>query len=307
MATSYNWSSDEDNGQPKDQGSLLINDLHPDVTEQLLYTIFHPFGPICSVQVCGDRRTGRSRGYGFVTFEQRHEAENALVALNFLEILGKPMHIKWAQYITVKILARHRDRFAICDALSDFVELQPRREVCDGNDEPKDKEQTEPRENSSDEPRSLLVSNLHSDVTEQELHAVFLPFGPICTVQVCRDRTNHSRGYAFVTFQCRHDAENALATLNFSELMGKLMFIMWGQDMTIKVLAKHSENSSHDRHDSSSDRQEIARTEPTEQSRGRRLANTVKSYFTTVMSSPDTLLGIGLMVLACTESFIRSL
>uniref|UniRef100_A0A671LNR4 RRM domain-containing protein n=1 Tax=Sinocyclocheilus anshuiensis TaxID=1608454 RepID=A0A671LNR4_9TELE len=101
--------------------------------------------------------------------------------------------------------------FAIYDAL--FGELQPRREVCDGNSEPKDKEQTEPRENSSDEPRSLLVRNLHSDVTEQELHAVFLPFGPICTVQVCRDRrTNHSRGYAFVTFECRHDAENALST-----------------------------------------------------------------------------------------------
>lgn len=218
------------------------------------------------------------------------------------------MHIRWAQYITVKILARHRDRFAICDALSDFVELQPCREVCDENDEPKDQEQTEPRENSSEEPRPLLVSNLHSDVTEQELHAVFLPFGPIYTVQVCRDRrTNHSHGYAFVTFQCRHDAENALAILNFSELMGKLMFIMWGQDMTINVLTKHSENSSNDRHDSSSDRQEIAWAESTEQSQGRRLANTIKSYFIKVMSSPNTLLGIGLLALACTGSFIRSL
>ncbi len=217
MATSYNWASDEDNGQPKDQGSLLVNDLHPDVTDQLLHTIFQPFGHLRSVQVCRDRRTGWCRGYGFVTFEQRHEAENALLALNFLEILGKPIHITWAQYITVTILARHGDRFAICDALSDFVGLQPYREVCDENDEPKDQEPTESRENSYDEPRPLLVSN------------------------------------------------------------------------------------------SSNDWQEIARTESTEQSWGRRLANTIKSYFIKVMSSPKTLLGIGLLALACTDSFIRSL
>uniref|UniRef100_A0A672NQG4 RRM domain-containing protein n=1 Tax=Sinocyclocheilus grahami TaxID=75366 RepID=A0A672NQG4_SINGR len=123
-----------------------------------------------------------------------------------------------------------------------------------------------PRESSSDEPRSLLVCNLHSDVTEQELHAIFLPFGPICTAQVCRDRStiNHSQGYGFVNFEHHHDAENALAALNFSELMGKPMFIMWGQDMTIKVLARHNESSS-------SDRQVIDQTESIEQSWGRRL------------------------------------
>lgn len=55
-----------------------------------------------------------------MTFEQHHEAEN--VALNFLEVLGKPMCITWSQNTTVKILAGHRDRFAIYDAV--FGELQ---------------------------------------------------------------------------------------------------------------------------------------------------------------------------------------
>ncbi|KAI2656753.1 polyadenylate-binding 1-like 2 [Labeo rohita] len=306
MASSYNWSSCEDNGQPKDQGSLLVNDLHPEVTDQVLHTIFHPFGPIRSVKVCRDRRTDWSRGYGFVTFEQRSDAENALVALNFLELMGKPMRITWAQYMTVKVLARHRDRFAIYDAISDFGELQPRRQVCDGNGKPEENEQAEPRVSSSYELRSLLVNNLHSDVTEEELRAVFLPFGSICTTKVCRDTsTNRSHGYGFVTFEHRHNAENALAAMNFSELMGKPMFVMWGQDMTIKVLEKHSNSSFHDRHESSNGRQETDQTEPPEQSRGRRLANTVKSCFTTVMSSPTTMLGIGLLALACTGCFLK--
>lgn len=44
------------------------------------------------------------------------------------------------------------------------------------------------------------------------------------------------------------------------------MFIMLGQGMIIKVLAKLSENSSHD---SSSDRQEIAQTEAVTGKKGR--------------------------------------
>uniref|UniRef100_A0A671KG56 RRM domain-containing protein n=1 Tax=Sinocyclocheilus anshuiensis TaxID=1608454 RepID=A0A671KG56_9TELE len=64
-------------------GSLLVSDLHPDVTEQLLHAIFSPVGPICSVQVCRSTITNQSHGYGFVTFEHRQHAENALEAQFF--------------------------------------------------------------------------------------------------------------------------------------------------------------------------------------------------------------------------------
>uniref|UniRef100_A0A8C2K5B8 RRM domain-containing protein n=1 Tax=Cyprinus carpio TaxID=7962 RepID=A0A8C2K5B8_CYPCA len=84
-----------------------------------------------------------------------------------------------------------------------------------------------------------IVKDLHPNVTENDLHALFFPFGPICTVKVCRDiRTKLSRGYGFVIFKCRHDAENALKALKFSELMGKPMNIMWAEDMTVKVLSR---------------------------------------------------------------------
>uniref|UniRef100_A0A672T4B4 RRM domain-containing protein n=1 Tax=Sinocyclocheilus grahami TaxID=75366 RepID=A0A672T4B4_SINGR len=96
MATSYNWTLGEGSQEPNDHGSsLLVSDLHPDVTEQLLHAILSPFGPICSVRVCRNTITSRSRGYGFVTFEHRQHAENALEALNILELMGKPMRITW--------------------------------------------------------------------------------------------------------------------------------------------------------------------------------------------------------------------
>uniref|UniRef100_A0A671KG52 RRM domain-containing protein n=1 Tax=Sinocyclocheilus anshuiensis TaxID=1608454 RepID=A0A671KG52_9TELE len=180
---------------------LKKNDLHPDVTEQLLHAIFSPVGPICSVQVCRSTITNQSHGYGFVTFEHRQHAENALE-----------------------------------NAVSNFGEILKRREVCVRNGKPKKKE------SSSNPPVSLIVNELHPNVTAQELHAIFFPFGPMCTVKVYRDkRTNLSHGYGFVTFECRHDAEKAPKALKFSELMGKPMNIMWGEDTTIKVLARDDE------------------------------------------------------------------
>lgn len=274
MAGSYNWFSAEVDAQPRDQGSsLLVSNLHTDVTERLLRTIFDPFGPIMSVYVCRNTVTERSRGYGFVTFKQWHDAENALEALNFLELMGQPMMCKWAQYMDIKVLARHSDRFDIYNTLSNYVEI------------------LDPSESISDTSRSLLVSNLKSNVTEQDLHAMFLPFGPLSTVQVCRDRrTNLSRGYGFVTFRRRCDAESAIENLNFSEFLGQPVYIHWGQDMTINVLARGKESRSYNWHV-----EEMDRNKPVEQSWGRRLSNSVTSFFTTVLSSPEALVGIGLL------------
>lgn len=114
----------------------------------------------------------------------------------------------------------------------------------------------------------MLVNNLHPDVTERVLHTICQPFGPL-SVYVCRDTiTNRSRGYGCVTFEHR-DPENALEALQCSDLMGKPVRIMRGQDMTNKILARGKESSSHGRY-----AEEIDWTKLIEQSQGKRLANT---------------------------------
>ncbi|XP_066460062.1 probable RNA-binding protein 23 isoform X3 [Eleutherodactylus coqui] len=72
---------------------LYVGSLHFNITEDMLRGIFEPFGKIENIQLLRDPDTGRSKGYGFITFVDAECARRALDQLNGFELAGRPMKV----------------------------------------------------------------------------------------------------------------------------------------------------------------------------------------------------------------------
>ncbi|CAI0402006.1 unnamed protein product [Linum tenue] len=62
--------------------NVFVGDLSPEVTDATLYAYFSSY-PTCSdARVMWDQKTGRSRGFGFVSFRNQQDAQSAINDLN---------------------------------------------------------------------------------------------------------------------------------------------------------------------------------------------------------------------------------
>ena len=72
---------------------LYVGSLHFNINEEMLRGIFEPFGSIQSISLMMDYETGRSKGYGFVTYEKVEDAKKAMEQMNGFELAGRPMKV----------------------------------------------------------------------------------------------------------------------------------------------------------------------------------------------------------------------
>ena len=64
---------------------IFVGDLSPEISTETLRNAFTPFGDISDCRVVKDMATNKSKGYGFVSFVDKTEAQTAIdqVTKNF--------------------------------------------------------------------------------------------------------------------------------------------------------------------------------------------------------------------------------
>lgn len=65
-----------------------------DTTEKELNDAFSKFGIVSDVKIITDKQTGRSKGFGFVTFEDSQAADVAIGQLSGTDFKGRKLDVK---------------------------------------------------------------------------------------------------------------------------------------------------------------------------------------------------------------------
>ncbi len=77
---------------------------------------------------------------------------------------------------------------------------------------------------------TLRVTSLSTDADEDDLRALFEKFGRVSRANVVRDRdTQESKGFGFVSFDSRRDAEKALEKMNGHGYDSLILSVSWSR------------------------------------------------------------------------------
>ena len=77
--------------------NLFVGSLAFATTDDSMKAHFEQIGAVVSARVIMDRESGRSRGFGFVEFENDDDNQKAVDQLNGKELDGRPINVRIAR------------------------------------------------------------------------------------------------------------------------------------------------------------------------------------------------------------------
>lgn len=177
--------------------TVFVGRLSWNVDNDWLSQEFAECGEVVSARVQMDRNTGKSRGFGYVTFATEEAAEAAL-KLDGKEIDGRPVHID-------KSVEKDQNT------------VREKRANAFGD--------------SPSAPSSVLfVGNLSFDATEDAVWEVFSEYGDIKSVRLPTDReSGRPKGFGYVEFTDIEVAKKAYAGLVGTEIAGRAIRLDYSQ------------------------------------------------------------------------------
>lgn len=223
--------------------NLYVSGLPRHITQAEMDELFAPFGNIVTSRILYDQQTGLSKGVGFVRYDTRQEAEQAIKHLNGTVPAGtsEPVTVKFANSPTslpatgaglVKnslgsIPSQVASSNFLAAAVAAAASTHQRRMFGLSNNNA-GKIRYSPLDGALSLPGGgglvpqsgcsgwcLFVYNLAQETEENVLWQLFGPFGAVQNVKVMRDLSTHKcKGFGFVTMTNYDEALSAVAALN---------------------------------------------------------------------------------------------
>ncbi|XVF27099.1 hypothetical protein REPUB_Repub14bG0077400 [Reevesia pubescens] len=76
--------------------NIFVGDLSPEVTDAMLFACFSVYPSCSDARVMWDQKTGRSRGFGFVSFRNQQDAQSAINDLSGKWLGSRQIRCNWA-------------------------------------------------------------------------------------------------------------------------------------------------------------------------------------------------------------------
>ncbi|KAF7984579.1 hypothetical protein HWV62_13803 [Athelia sp. TMB] len=191
---------DEDGESELSAGTtLFVKNLSFATTTDRLTQLFRglPSFSFARVQTKPDpKRPGQisSMGYGFVGFKDAEGAKRAMGSMDGMQVDGHKLSVKFA--------GRGAD------------------EVDKGKDSKGSKSRT----------TKMIVKNVPFEATKKDIRELFGAHGKLKSVRVPKKFDSRSRGFAFLEFLTRHEAENAYTALKHTHLLGRHLVLEWAEE-----------------------------------------------------------------------------
>jgi len=186
--------------------NVYVKNLDDSVDDKQLKSAFEKYGPVTSavVMLNGD---GKSKGFGFVNFENSDDATKAVGELNGQQLVpgGKKIYAGKAQ----KKAERENE------LKQKFEQLRLERAA-------------------KYQGVNLYIKNLDDDVDDDRLRREFESFGTITSCKVMKDDKNNSKGFGFVCFSNPEETTKAVTEMNGRMIGTKPLYVALAQRKEIR-------------------------------------------------------------------------
>lgn len=237
-----NWATSPGAAGPKQDTSkhyhIFVGDLSPEIETQQLREAFAPFGEISDCRVVRDPQTLKSKGYGFVSFVKKTDAENAIGTMNGQWLGSRAIRTNWATRKVSTVIHEPRAAFRVASIANTHLDVTDTQYFA--SQPPSARGPTdmvmaggpgkmlsfdEVYQQSSPTNCTVYCGGILQGLSEEVVQKTFVPFGPIQEIRVFKDK-----GYAFVKFATKEAATNAIVATHNSEINGQVVKCSWGKE-----------------------------------------------------------------------------